>query len=104
MFGKSTPIVVQLKGIFNAEITLTELNYGVWSQLMEMHIVEQEKNSYLSCHVKPLAKTNEDMTNGMPKIKSEALVVDVYEPRNNEALYTLTHCPRNMECFIEILL
>jgi len=31
MSRKSTPIVVQVEDIFNAEITLTKSNYDVWS-------------------------------------------------------------------------
>ncbi|KAL5752068.1 hypothetical protein ACOSQ2_022575 [Xanthoceras sorbifolium] len=35
------------KSGFNAEITLTESNYDVWSQLMKMHIAERKKLSYI---------------------------------------------------------
>ncbi|XP_073297179.1 uncharacterized protein [Primulina huaijiensis] len=44
---KSVPVIVQSEGAFNAGIILTETNYDVWSQLMEMHIAEREKLSYL---------------------------------------------------------
>ncbi|XP_037493735.1 uncharacterized protein LOC119370195 [Jatropha curcas] len=47
--SKSTPaqVVVQSEGVFNAGITLDESNYDVWSQLMEMHIAEREKLSFI---------------------------------------------------------
>ena len=45
--AKSIPITVQSEGVFNAGIILTETNYDVWSQLMEMHIAEREKLSYI---------------------------------------------------------
>ena len=45
--NKSVPILVQSEGAFNAGIQLTETNYDVWSQLMEMHIAEREKLSYI---------------------------------------------------------
>ena len=32
---------------FNAEITLTESNYDVWSQILEMQIAEREKLEYI---------------------------------------------------------
>jgi hypothetical protein len=44
---KSVPAIVQSEGVFNAGIILTESNYDVWSQLMEMHIAEREKLSYI---------------------------------------------------------
>ena len=51
---KSVPILVQSEGAFNAGIQLTETNYDVWYQLMEMHIAEREKLSYImgkSAHI-----------------------------------------------------
>jgi len=57
---------------------------------MDMHIAEKEKTLYLSCHVKSPTKMDE----GYKK----------WYARNNEVLHTLTHCPQNMECFIESLL
>ena len=33
--------------MFNVGITLTESNYDVWSQIMEMHVAEREKLSYI---------------------------------------------------------
>lgn len=44
---KSVPVIVQSEGVFNAGIILNESNYDVWSQLMEMHIAEREKLSYI---------------------------------------------------------
>ena len=46
MSEKNT-IVFQSEGTFNPRIILTESNYDVWSQLVEMHIVEREKLSYI---------------------------------------------------------
>ena len=44
---KSAPMVIQSEGVFNTIIILDEWNYDAWSQLMEMHIAEQEKLSYI---------------------------------------------------------
>ena len=38
---------VQAEGIFNAGIVLNETNYDVWSQIIEMHLAEREKLSYI---------------------------------------------------------
>ena len=46
MSEKST-IVFQFEGTFNPGIILIESNYDVWSQLVEMHIAEREKLSYI---------------------------------------------------------
>ena len=46
MSEKNT-IVFQSESTFNPEIILTESNYDVWSQLVEMHIAEREKLSYI---------------------------------------------------------
>ena len=45
--SKSVPIIIQSEGVFNIGITLNESNYDVWSQLMEMHIAEREKLSFI---------------------------------------------------------
>ena len=47
MSEKNT-IVFQSEGTFNPGILLTKSNCDIWSQLVEMHIVEREKLSY-SC-------------------------------------------------------
>lgn len=52
-------VVVQSEGVFNAVIILTESNYDVWSQLMEMHIAEREKLSYIHDKPKPPAESKE---------------------------------------------
>ena len=45
---KSAPIIIQSKGSsFEARITLDEANYDLWSQIMEMHIVERKKLSFI---------------------------------------------------------
>ncbi|XP_048231801.1 uncharacterized protein LOC125370436 [Ricinus communis] len=55
----SKPIIIQSEGAFNAGITLTESNYDVWSQLMEMHIAEREKLSYIRGKTKPPAESED---------------------------------------------
>ena len=44
---KTVPVIIH-KNVFNVGITFTESNYNVWSQIMEMHIVEREKLSYIN--------------------------------------------------------
>ncbi|XP_039685419.1 uncharacterized protein [Medicago truncatula] len=56
---KSIPVVVQSEGVFNAGIVLDESNYDVWSQLMEMHIAEREKLSYIRGKMKKLSETDD---------------------------------------------
>ena len=46
MSEKNT-IVFQSEATFNPGIILTESNYDVWSQLVEMHIAEREKLFYI---------------------------------------------------------
>lgn len=46
--NKSAPIIVQSEGAaFKAGIVLDETNYDLWSQIMEMHIAEKEKSSFI---------------------------------------------------------
>ncbi|KAL6348581.1 hypothetical protein AAG906_016099 [Vitis piasezkii] len=52
MSEKNT-IVFQSEGTFNPRIILTESNYDVWSQLVEMHILEWEKVPYIQGKTKP---------------------------------------------------
>ena len=54
--SKSASIIVQSEGTFNAGIVLTESNYDIWSQLMEMHIAEREKLSYIRGKIEPPAE------------------------------------------------
>ncbi|WVY99005.1 hypothetical protein V8G54_031156 [Vigna mungo] len=42
-----TPVIIQSKSVFNVGIVLSETNYDIWSQIMEMHIAEREKLSYI---------------------------------------------------------
>ena len=58
MSEKNT-IVFQSKGTFNPGIILTESNYDVWSQLVEMHIAERENFSYIWGKTNP-PKESED--------------------------------------------
>jgi len=41
------PVIIQSKSVFNSGIILSETNYDIWSQIMEMHIAEREKLSYI---------------------------------------------------------
>lgn len=45
--SKSIPIIFQSKSIFNIRITLNDINYDVWFQLVEIHIAERETLSYI---------------------------------------------------------
>ena len=45
--SEKNTIVFQFEGTFNLGIILTESNYDVWSQLVEMHIAKWEKLSYI---------------------------------------------------------
>ena len=45
---KSAPIIIQHEGSsFNSGIVLNETNYDLWSQMLEMQIVEKEKLSFI---------------------------------------------------------
>ncbi len=57
--GKSTQVIIQSEGAFTAGIILTETNYDVWSQLMEMHIAEREKLSYIRGKSPPPTESTE---------------------------------------------
>ena len=55
---KTGPMIVQTEGSFNAGIILNESNYDIWSQLMEMHIAEREKLSYIRSKIKRPVESN----------------------------------------------
>lgn len=57
--SKPIPIIVQFEKVFNAGICLTESKYDVWSQLIEMHIVEREKLLYICGKPKPPEESEE---------------------------------------------
>src|SRR4051794_20272104 len=57
--NKPFPVVVQTEIVFNAGVTLTESNYDIWSQLMEMHIAERDKISYIRGKDKPPKESEE---------------------------------------------
>ncbi|KAJ0076393.1 hypothetical protein Patl1_33681 [Pistacia atlantica] len=70
----SKPIIIQPDGAFNAGITLTESNYDVWSQLMEMHIAEREKLSYIRGKKPPPKESDEGVISAYPLLaKSRVL-------------------------------
>jgi len=46
--AKDSPIIIQTEGSsFNIGVQLDETNYDIWSQLMEMHIAEKQKYSFI---------------------------------------------------------
>ncbi|KAH9657753.1 retrovirus-related pol polyprotein from transposon RE1 [Citrus sinensis] len=51
---------VQSDGVFNAGIILTETNYDVWSQIMDMHLAEREKLSYIRSSTKPFEESSKE--------------------------------------------
>ena len=52
--NKSAPIIIQSEGFsFNVRIVLDETNYDLWSQIMEMHIAEKEKHSFIPGNSQP---------------------------------------------------
>ncbi|XP_071694725.1 uncharacterized protein [Rutidosis leptorrhynchoides] len=55
--NSQVPLIIHSEGVFNAGITLTESNYDVWSQLMEMHIAEREKLSFIRGKPAPPAES-----------------------------------------------
>ncbi|KAH9716002.1 hypothetical protein KPL71_021292 [Citrus sinensis] len=60
---ESAPVViqsVQSDGVFNAGIILIETNYDVWSQIMEMHLAEREKLSYICSYTKPSEESSKE--------------------------------------------
>ena len=57
---KSTPIIIQHEGSsFNSGIVLNKTNYNMWSQMLEMQIVEKEKLFFIRGTLPP------------PKVKDE---------------------------------
>ncbi|KAH9718241.1 hypothetical protein KPL71_022141 [Citrus sinensis] len=68
---------VQFDGVFNAGIILTTTNYDVWSQIMEMHLAEREKLSYIRSNTKPSeesSKEYEKLYNENQKVKRWLLI------------------------------
>ncbi|KAH9675580.1 retrovirus-related pol polyprotein from transposon RE1 [Citrus sinensis] len=60
---ESSPVViqsVQSDGVFNAGIILTKTNYDVWSHIMEMHLAEREKLSYIRSSTKPFEESSKE--------------------------------------------
>ncbi|OMO77059.1 Reverse transcriptase, RNA-dependent DNA polymerase [Corchorus capsularis] len=87
--SKAVPIVVQSEGVFNVGILLSESNYDVWSQLMEMHIAEREKLSYIREKTEPPAEylmmgTRSGLDNVYEQIRGQIL--------SKESIPTLEDC------------
>ena len=52
--NKSSPIIIQYEGSsFKVGVLLDETNYDLWSQIMEMHIDENEKLSFIRGNSQP---------------------------------------------------
>ncbi|KAL6312959.1 hypothetical protein AAG906_024528 [Vitis piasezkii] len=68
MSEKST-IVFQSEGTFNPGIILTESNYDVWSQLVEMHIAKWEKHSYIRGKTNLPKESEDGYEKWYPRIK-----------------------------------
>ena len=68
---EATPIIhVQTENTgFTTSVILTEVNYDVWSQIMEMQIAGREKLEYIMGKTQPPKIQMHLMQNGMPKIK-----------------------------------
>ena len=57
---KSAPIIIQFESSsFNAGIVLTETNYDLWSQILEMHIAEEERRSFIRGNSRPPAEKDD---------------------------------------------
>ena len=98
-FGnKYAPIIIQSEGSsFHVGIVLNETNYDLWSQIMEMHIAEKEKLSFIVGNSQSPTEKDDEYEKwyvGNQKIK-RWLLMSV--PRNHEAIYLLTHCSRYLE-------
>ena len=66
---KLVPVIIQFESAFNLRIILTESNNVVWSQLMEMHIIEKENYPIHVGRKNHLRNPTIDVKNGMWKIK-----------------------------------
>ena len=89
MSEKST-IVFQSEGTFNPGIILTESNYDVWSQLVEMHIAEREKLSYI------WGKTN------LPKELEDGYEKWYAENQNVKRWLLMSMSPEIMKCYLHL--
>ncbi|KAH7571292.1 hypothetical protein JRO89_XS04G0016000 [Xanthoceras sorbifolium] len=77
-FGaKSISVVAQSENVFNAGITLTESNYDVWSQLMEMHIAEREKLSYIRGKKASPVEFENGLDEAFEQVRGEILCKDL---------------------------
>ncbi|KAJ1401570.1 gag-polypeptide of LTR copia-type [Sesbania bispinosa] len=55
-----TLVIIQFESAFNTRIILTETNYDIWLQIMEMHIAKREKISYIRGKEKQLVEQDLD--------------------------------------------
>ena len=82
MSEKNT-IVFQSESTFNPGIMLTESNYDVWSQLVEMHIVERENFSYIRVKKKPPKKLESERVPKKCPDEYRKRVQSVCSPKNS---------------------
>ena len=64
-----SPVIIQSEGDFSARIILTETNYDVWSQLMEMHIAERKNSPTSVENHNHLPNQLKNTRSGMQKIR-----------------------------------
>ncbi|KAH9666171.1 retrovirus-related pol polyprotein from transposon RE1 [Citrus sinensis] len=87
---ESSPVVIQSvrsDGVFNVGIILIETNYDVWSQIMEMHLAEREKLSYIRSSTKPFEESSKEYEKCL-KIW-DALSKAFYDGSNELQVFTL---------------
>ena len=95
---KYTPIIIQHEGSsFNSGIVLNETNYDLWSQMLEMQIVEKEKLSFIRGTSPPTKEKDEGYVKWYLDNQKVKMVVDVYVPGDYAAIHSLTHRTRYLE-------
>ncbi|KAH9678583.1 retrovirus-related pol polyprotein from transposon RE1 [Citrus sinensis] len=89
---ESSPVViqsVQSDGVFNAGIILTETNYDIWSQIMEMHLVEREKLSYIRSSTKSFEESSKEYEKWYSENQKDALSKVFYDGSDELQVFTL---------------
>ncbi|KAH9802834.1 retrovirus-related pol polyprotein from transposon RE1 [Citrus sinensis] len=89
---ESSPVViqsVQSDGVFNAGIILTETNYDVWSQIIEMHLAEREKLSYIRSSTKLFEESSKEYDKWYTYEIWDALSKAFYDGSDELQVFTL---------------
>ncbi|KAH9718181.1 retrovirus-related pol polyprotein from transposon RE1 [Citrus sinensis] len=89
---ESSPVViqsVQSDGVFNAGIILTETNYDVWFQIMEMHLVKREKLSYIRSSTKSSEESSKEYEKWYTYEIWDALSKAFYDGSDELQVFTL---------------